>query len=95
MARQKPRSVLNRKEKLNSYGEKCIPESNQFCILNLEGLGGLSVRCQMVWMLDIRWSGCWTSGGLDTAVEGIRGFSGGLVYIHILTHSELMDISRQ
>lgn len=26
---------------------------------------------------------------------GIRGFSGGLVYIHVLTHSELMDISRQ
>lgn len=88
IAGQKPRGVLNRKEKLNSYGEKCIPESNRFCILNLERLGvisqmsdGLDDGHQVAWIL--LWGG------------DIRGFSGGLVYIHVLTHSELMDISRQ
>lgn len=64
---------------LRVIGSAFLPGGSRRVISQMSD--GLDDGHQVAWIL--LWGG------------DIRGFSGGLVYIHVLTHSELMDISRQ
>ena len=65
-ARQTPRSVHKKKEKLkSSYSKWYILEKYPSCIRSPRiGLGWLPVRCQAVRMMDVGWSGTQVPGGL-------------------------------
>lgn len=55
-ARQTPGSVPKKKKKFSSDSKKYLLEHNQCCILSPgTGPGRLSIRCQMVRMMDTGW----------------------------------------